>query len=535
MEGDYNTFIGYQSGFSSSKGSYNTFIGYGSGLQNIGQNNVFLGYLSGGNSPVGNENVFLGNKAGYLNEAYYNVFVGNQAGSSTVSGPSNVFIGNQAGKGNVDGAYNIYIGRDAGLQSAHGTLNVFLGNFSGTSTTVGGENVFLGNESGRYASGNGNVYIGPRSGTSNVVTGDNNVFIGYSAGAQATGSSNIFMGVDAGRWSTGSNNIFIGQSASATGSNKLAIANLVYGDMSDAMNLKMRVHGSLTVGSMIDPVEKLDVAGAIKLGNTSGTNNGTIRWNGTDFEGRKGGSWYSLTTGGYYLQPADLDPWYALYVDNTGRVGIGTTTPSEALHVWTSGTSLGHGMKLSDPYPTLTLDDQTFSADDYQVMVDANTLYIKHDADDDNAFESTRLTLSSEGYLGIGTTTPTAILDVAGIAKAGAFSTTSGTFAVPDGGTASTVVDFGGRSVYIVKASWGGSNHEGTRAWYVLTQNDMNSFTGPPTIIDLGMSVGSYHKSNNLTLTSIAGDYNSLLIQAVNDGTGSGSTCYWAITRIAVN
>ncbi|MEL6192500.1 MAG: hypothetical protein AAFR66_10635 [Bacteroidota bacterium] len=43
------------------------------------------------------------------------------------------------------------------------------------------------------------------------------------------------------------------------------------------------------------PSEKLDVAGAIKIGNTNRTNNGTIRWTGSDFEGRKGGNWVSLT------------------------------------------------------------------------------------------------------------------------------------------------------------------------------------------------------------------------------------------------
>ncbi|MBX2993164.1 MAG: hypothetical protein KF681_00005, partial [Bdellovibrionaceae bacterium] len=41
--------------------------------------------------------------------------------------------------------------------------------------------------------------------------------------------------------------------------------------------------------------EKLEVAGAIKIGTTSGTQDGTIRWNGTDFQGRAGGTWKSMT------------------------------------------------------------------------------------------------------------------------------------------------------------------------------------------------------------------------------------------------
>ena len=43
------------------------------------------------------------------------------------------------------------------------------------------------------------------------------------------------------------------------------------------------------------PVEMLDVGGAIKLGTAIGTTAGTIRWTGTDFEGRVGAAWVSLT------------------------------------------------------------------------------------------------------------------------------------------------------------------------------------------------------------------------------------------------
>ena len=46
------------------------------------------------------------------------------------------------------------------------------------------------------------------------------------------------------------------------------------------------------------PTEKLDVDGAIKIGNASNTVSGTIRWTGTDFEGYTGTEWKSLTRGG---------------------------------------------------------------------------------------------------------------------------------------------------------------------------------------------------------------------------------------------
>lgn len=46
------------------------------------------------------------------------------------------------------------------------------------------------------------------------------------------------------------------------------------------------------------PVEKLDVDGAIRIGNATASNDGTIRYTGSDFEGRVSGVWESLTGGG---------------------------------------------------------------------------------------------------------------------------------------------------------------------------------------------------------------------------------------------
>ena len=45
-----------------------------------------------------------------------------------------------------------------------------------------------------------------------------------------------------------------------------------------------------------NPQEMLDVSGAIKLGTTTNTNAGTIRWTGTEFQGWDGTQW--ITFGG---------------------------------------------------------------------------------------------------------------------------------------------------------------------------------------------------------------------------------------------
>jgi len=76
--------------------------------------------------------------------------------------------------------------------------------------------------------------------------------------------------------------------------------------------------------------EKLNVNGAINIGNTTGTNAGTIRYTGSDFEGYFGGAWHSLTSssdGDWTVSGSNM------YSAVTGNVGIGTSAPSQKLDV----------------------------------------------------------------------------------------------------------------------------------------------------------------------------------------------------------
>lgn len=73
-----------------------------------------------------------------------------------------------------------------------------------------------------------------------------------------------------------------------------------------------------------DPQEKLDVNGAVRIGTTTNTNTGTIRWSGTDFEGYNGTEWVSLTT------PESAEAWSAT---NTGGVDSQSWTTIPGLTV----------------------------------------------------------------------------------------------------------------------------------------------------------------------------------------------------------
>ena len=82
-----------------------------------------------------------------------------------------------------------------------------------------------------------------------------------------------------------------------------------------------------------NPQEMLDVTGAIKIGGTlvGAADAGSIRWNGTNFQGYDGTQWITFGASG-----ADAD-WTIsglnMYSGVTGNVGLGTTAPSAKLDV----------------------------------------------------------------------------------------------------------------------------------------------------------------------------------------------------------
>ena len=109
-------------------------------------------------------------------------------------------------------------------------------------------------------------------------------------------------------------------------------------------NNGIRILENGNVGIGRNPGQRLDVGGAIRLGNTTGDLDGSIRYTGTDFEGYDGTAWKSLTGGGGGGLPAgtfgqtlrhDGVQWGAtsnLY-NGGSDVGIGTTLPTATLHV----------------------------------------------------------------------------------------------------------------------------------------------------------------------------------------------------------
>ena len=82
-------------------------------------------------------------------------------------------------------------------------------------------------------------------------------------------------------------------------------------------------NGNFGIGQTT-PLELLDVNGGVRFGNTTATNAGTIRFNGSDLEGFVGGAWISLTGGGG--SPGDPDQTLNLSGTNLNISGGGGNT-----------------------------------------------------------------------------------------------------------------------------------------------------------------------------------------------------------------
>ncbi|MBI5540118.1 MAG: tail fiber domain-containing protein [Bacteroidia bacterium] len=195
--GKYNSFIGYQSGYSNTSGIKNYFIGYRSGFNNLsGNSNIFIGDSVGYSNTSGFKNIFIGNSTGFANtNGYSNVFMGHKSGYSNISGYDNVFIGDHAGYGNTIGFYNVYIGYNTGYSTTSGSYNTAQGYKSLYSNTTGETNTATGFQALQdNTTGSNNIAIGVNAMQHNN-TGFLNLAIGnYSLNNNFDGYSNVAFG-----------------------------------------------------------------------------------------------------------------------------------------------------------------------------------------------------------------------------------------------------------------------------------------------------------------------------------------------------
>ncbi len=171
----------------------NSYFGHESGINSTGNWNTFLGYRTGFSNTTGDANSFLGFSAGEANTTgQRNTFIGHRSGISNINGDYNTFIGSQSGQDNTASG-NVFIGSFTGDENTTGERNTFIGRSAGNRNTTASDNTFLGALSGDgHITGDDNTFIGRGSGFSNI-TGSGNVFLGHFAGFSETGSNRLYI------------------------------------------------------------------------------------------------------------------------------------------------------------------------------------------------------------------------------------------------------------------------------------------------------------------------------------------------------
>jgi hypothetical protein len=288
----------------------------------------------GGAVPVG-RNVFLGTDAGNFTmgngatETYhssYNLGIGALALNAITLGDSNLGVGYGALALTTTGSSNAAIGRSALAANTSGGKNMALGRGALLRNTTGSENIAIGyNVLAHNLTNSGSIGIGKNVLTSS--TGSKNTGIGNEALKSVTsGFYNTGIGLGAlYNITTGERNIgigvYAGQFLQAGGANQTATYSLYLGystraSIAGRTNENVFGYGAIGIGNNTfvlgnDSIvtthikgntgiktttvnEALNVGGAIRLGTSALTNNGAIRWTGTDFEGYMTG-WKSLT------------------------------------------------------------------------------------------------------------------------------------------------------------------------------------------------------------------------------------------------
>ncbi len=217
-----NYFIGHQAGNAlttniSNTGMFNSFIGYQSGYSNnSGVKNYFIGYRSGFNNTSGFNNIFIGDSVGYSNlTGYNNIFIGNGSGLSNIDGNHNIFMGFKSGNYNTTGTYNVFIGVRNGYNNISGSYNTSAGFEAMYHNTIGEFNTVIGYESLFYNdSGSYNTSLGYRALKLNT-KGSSSTAIGmYSLYSNIIGLSNT----GSGSYTLWQNTIGNGNSAMGDGS-----------------------------------------------------------------------------------------------------------------------------------------------------------------------------------------------------------------------------------------------------------------------------------------------------------------------------
>jgi hypothetical protein len=173
INGSTNTAIGREALYFNSNGSSNSATGFQALYKNIsGIENSATGVQALYNNTSGDFNTATGQQALFANTTGTgNTAVGTQAMVSNSTGYSNIAIGAHAMRSGVSSNNIIAIG-DSSLFNSTGPGNMAIGSKAGYSVTTGTNNLFLGYQAGYNETGSNKLYIANSSANPPLIYGD---------------------------------------------------------------------------------------------------------------------------------------------------------------------------------------------------------------------------------------------------------------------------------------------------------------------------------------------------------------------------
>ena len=335
----------------------------------------------------GNNNVGIGQNALYTNvNGQYNTAVGVQALNSNTVGNFNTANGNRALYSNTVGVENTANGFRALYNNTTGSYNTAIGTAALTSNTTGVYNTSIGHGSLFHkVTGDTNVAIGTDAGRvladkgSSATIINDSIFIGYRTSPLANSQTNqIVIGHDA--TGLGSNTIVLGNDSITTTALK---GNVGIGTTTPAE--KLTVEGNISGSGNVNILG--DVTASAFVGDGSALTNITAEWDGSH-------NGNAEITGSLIISGSNAN----LIAFN--KIGVGTDNPTADVHIKTAAS------------PTILLEDTTTNA----------TLEIKSNNTDQTILSTGKLiintpsglTITGDGKVGVGTTTPVEPLTVEG-------------------------------------------------------------------------------------------------------------------------
>jgi hypothetical protein len=433
--------VGYEA-LKNATGSRNTALGWLAGnLVSTGNNNIAIGSEALRSVTTTNSNIAIGYKALELSTGGSNTVIGAAAGFSLTTGGANVALGalaiaassamsgstaiGTAALSNATGDGNTGLGYSAGSAITSGVGNVVLGSFTGN---AGGLDIRTGNNNIVLSDGQGNVRVHIDY-TGAVGIGTTTAFGGYMLHlySGSNNNTNILLQSDldksSGLYMQAGTGIGHFYRATGSGNYKFGTMTSVALDIQTNNTTAVNIDTSQNVGIGTDNTggEALRVyrSSGATTGLYSNTGNATIIASGynstTAVTAALEVSSTVATLGTSTNHPLRLltNSTEAMRINTSQNVGIGTTSPGSKLHVYSAGPT---ELQIES---TTTTERSTVkfitNGNDWEIGARGssgnpnNSFYVY-----DNAASAYRAVINSSGYVGIGTTNPSALLHVHG-------------------------------------------------------------------------------------------------------------------------